>query len=206
MLAKATLGSKSKINWDKYPEHYDHIRSDIEATIPGFEKYNERVRIPGGFYLPNCNREGKFETGSEKAEFNVAVFQPTKLKDDELMMMTIRSHDQFNTTIYGLNDRYRGIYNERRVIMMNRQDMNERQLQEADIVDLVNEEGGRIRVAHKFIVIPYPIPRGCTATYFPETNVLVPISSVAEKSNTPVSKSVIIKVKRSQYDAGKMPA
>ncbi|MFT3912048.1 MAG: FdhF/YdeP family oxidoreductase [Ferruginibacter sp.] len=199
MLAKATLGNKSKINWDKYLEHYDHIRTDIERTIPGFDHYNERVRIPGGFYLPNCNREGSFDTATKKAQFNIAVFEPTLLAKDELMMMTIRSHDQFNTTIYGLNDRYRGIHNERRVIMMNQQDMNDRNLKSGDIVDLYNDHGGIERVAHKFIVVPYPIPKGCTATYFPETNVLVPISSVAEKSNTPVSKLVIIKVKAASY-------
>ena len=196
MLAKATLGSRSQVNWDKYLQHYDHIRDDIERTIPGFEQYNERVRKPAGFYLPNCNREGNFDTGTKKAQFNIATFSPTVLETDELLMMTIRSHDQFNTTIYGLDDRYRGIYNERRVIMMNQADMNDRQLKQGDIVDLINDADGRQRTAHKFIVIPYPIPKGCAATYFPETNVLVPISSVAEKSNTPVSKGVVIKVKK----------
>jgi anaerobic selenocysteine-containing dehydrogenase len=111
-------------------------------------------------------------------------------------MMTIRSHDQFNTTIYGLDDRYRGIYNERRVIMMNQGDMNHFQLTKGDVVDLYNKGGGRERVAHKFIVVPYPIPQGCAATYFPEANVLVSIDSVAEKSNTPVSKAVVIGVKK----------
>jgi molybdopterin-dependent oxidoreductase alpha subunit len=195
-LAKATLGNNSKIHWDKYLQHYDHIRTDIEACIPGFENYNERVRIPGGFYLPNCNREGSFDTPTQKAQFNIATAAQTVLKDDELMMMTIRSHDQFNTTIYGLDDRYRGIYNERRVIIMNRQDMNDRGLKEKDIVDLYNYDDGKERVAHQFIVVPYPIPKGCTATYFPETNVLVPINSVAEKSNTPTSKLVVIKLKK----------
>jgi len=207
-LAKATLAHRalrgersqspggSKINWDKYLQHYDHIRDDIERTIPGFEKFNERVRKPAGFYLPNCNRDGSFDTETKKAQFNIAGFKPVVLADDELMMMTVRSHDQFNTTIYGLDDRYRGIYNERRVIMMNRQDMIDRELEEGDIADLYNYAGGRERVAHKFIVIPYPIPRHCTATYFPETNVLVPISSVADKSNTPTSKLVVIKVKK----------
>lgn len=196
MLAKATLGNRTKINWDKYLQHYDHIRDDIERTISGFEKYNEQVRKPGGFYLPNCNRDGGFDTMTKKAQFNIATFSPTVLAEDELMMMTIRSHDQFNTTIYGLDDRYRGIYNERRVILMNQADMNSHKLQESDIVDLINTEDGRERVAHKFIVVPYPIPKGCTATYFPETNVLVSINSVAEKSNTPVSKLVVIKVKK----------
>ncbi len=196
MLAKATLGNRSKVHWDKYLQHYDHIRDDIERTIPGFEKYNERVRNPGGFYLPNCNRDGNFDTETKKAQFNIAEFIPPVLHKDELMMMTIRSHDQFNTTIYGLDDRYRGIYNERRVIMMNRQDMIDRQLNEGDVVDLYNDKDGKERVAHKFIVVPYPVPKGCAATYFPEANVLVPISSVADKSNTPVSKQVIIKLKK----------
>ncbi len=195
MLAKATLAG-SKINWDKYVQHYDNIRTDIEKTIPGFENYNERVRIPGGFYLPNCNRDGSFDTATKKAQFNIAISTQTILKDDELLMMTIRSHDQFNTTIYGLDDRYRGIYNERRVVMMNQADMNTRQLKQGDVVDLINDAEGRERVAHQFIVVPYPIPKGCTATYFPETNVLVPINDVADKSNTPVSKSVVIKVKK----------
>ena len=194
-LAKATLAN-SKINWDKYLQHYDHIRSDIEKTIAGFENYNERVRIPGGFYLPNCNRDGSFDTATKKAQFNIAISTQTILQQDELLMMTIRSHDQFNTTIYGLDDRYRGIYNERRVIMMNQADMNEHQLKQGDIVDLYNDADGRERVAHQFIVVPYPIPKGCTATYFPETNVLVPINDVADKSNTPVSKGVVIKIKK----------
>lgn len=195
-LAKTVLGSRSKVNWDKYLEHYDNIRDDIERTIPGFEKYNERVRVGGGFYLPNCNRDGKFETVSRKAHFNIALITRLSLEDDDLMMMTIRSHDQFNTTIYGLNDRYRGIYNERRVILMNQADMNRRAISNGDLVDLFNYFGGKERVAHKFIVIAYPIPAGCTATYFPETNVLVPVDSVADKSNTPTSKLVILKIKK----------
>ena len=195
-LAKATLGGRSKINWDRYLQHYDHIRDDIERTITGFEKYNQKVRKPGGFYLPNCNREGSFDTDTKKALFNIAACKPVAVASDELVMMTIRSHDQFNTTIYGLDDRYRGIYNERRVIMMNRQDMDDRQLKEGDVVDLYNYHGGTERVAHQFIAIPYPILKGCSATYFPETNVLVPIDSTAEKSNTPTSKLVVLKVRK----------
>ncbi|MBS1732471.1 MAG: FdhF/YdeP family oxidoreductase [Bacteroidetes bacterium] len=196
-LAKATLGNRSKVNWDKYMLHYDHIRDDIEKTIPGFDRYNERVRMPAGFYLPNCNRDGRFDTDSGKAKFNIATDKPLVLKEDELAMMTIRSHDQFNTTIYGLDDRYRGIYNERRVILMNQADMNRFGLKKEDVVDLYNFSDGKERVAHKFIVIPYAIPAGCTATYFPEANVLVPVSAVAEKSNTPMSKLVLIKLKKS---------
>ncbi|MGZ5219997.1 MAG: FdhF/YdeP family oxidoreductase [Chitinophagaceae bacterium] len=195
-LAKATLKNRSKVNWDKYLSNYDHIRDDIERTIPGFENYNSRIRGPGGFYLPNCNRDGNFDTATQKAQFTVTKHTTANLTDDELMMMTIRSHDQFNTTIYGLDDRYRGIYNERRVILMNQQDMNKRGLKKEDVVDIFNFHDGVERVARKFLVIPYPIPETCTATYFPETNVLVPISSVAEKSNTPTSKLVIVKVRK----------
>ncbi len=195
-LAKATLGYRSKVNWDKYAQHYDAIREDIERTIPGFKNYNERIRVPGGFYLPNCNREGNFDTPSSKAHFNIATFTELPMKSDELMMMTIRSHDQFNTTIYGLNDRYRGIFNERRVVLMNQYDMNSRDIKDGDVVDLFNHHDGIERAARKFIAVAYPIPRGNTATYFPEANVLVPITSVADKSNTPTSKQVIVKVKK----------
>ncbi|MBZ5856753.1 FdhF/YdeP family oxidoreductase [Flavihumibacter profundi] len=195
-LAKAVLGERSKINWDKFMDDYDHIRNAIEKTIPGFDNYNQRVRQPGGFYLPNCNREGQFETQSRKAIFNIARYQPVILDEGELIMMTIRSHDQFNTTIYGLDDRYRGVYNERRVIFMNPVDMKIRHLENGDIVDLYNHHDGVERVARQFIVVPYAIPETCVATYFPETNVLVPITSVAEKSNTPASKTVVIKVEK----------
>src|SRR5258708_7060728 len=112
-LAKATLKTTT-VSWDAYCQNYDAIRDDIERTIPGFEQYNKRVRNPGGFYLPNGPREGKFDTPDGKAQFNVASPATISLRPGELMMMTIRSHDQFNTTIYGLNDRYRGVFNERR--------------------------------------------------------------------------------------------
>jgi molybdopterin-dependent oxidoreductase alpha subunit len=195
-LAMATLGHRTKISWEKYAAHYDAIRDDIERTIPGFENYNHRVRLPGGLYLPNCNREGSFHTASTKAHFSKAVYTAPLLQPGELVMMTIRSHDQFNTTIYGLDDRYRGIYNERRVVLMNQNDMKDRDLKEGDVVNLYNHYDGCERVAHRFIVVAYSIPQGCTATYFPEANVLVPIGCTADKSNTPVSKSVIIKLRK----------
>jgi oxidoreductase alpha (molybdopterin) subunit len=199
-LAKAVLGKKYGINWDGYMQDYDHIRDAIARTIPGFENYNEKVRRPGGFYLPNCNRDGKFNTATAKAHFNIAPVTTIDLAKDELLMMTIRSHDQFNTTVYGLDDRYRGIYNGRRVILMNQTDMNARGLKKGDVVDIYNDHGGRRRVAEQFVVVPYPIPAQCVATYFPEANVLVPVDSVAEKSNTPVSKSVVVRVRPSSPD------
>lgn len=194
-LAKATLGKKSKVDWDSYLQSYDAIRDSIEKTIPGFDAFNIRVRQPEGFYLPNGARINEFKTTTGKANFTVSNLETIALAPNEYLMMTIRSHDQFNTTIYGLDDRYRGILNERRVILMNKQDMQKANLQQQQIVDIYNYHDGVERVAHKFLVIEYNIPERCVATYFPETNVLVPIKSTADKSNTPTSKSVIVKLK-----------
>lgn len=195
-LAKATLDNRSKVNWDLYLTHYDYIRNDIELTIPGFENYNKKARQLGGFYLPNGAREGKFNTTTGKANFNVSDITKIALATDELMMQTLRSHDQFNTTIYGLDDRYRGVFNERRVIFMHRNDIDRLGFKDGEVVDLYNYHDGIERVARKFIIVPFNIPEQCTATYFPETNVLVPINSTADGSNTPTSKMVIIKVKK----------
>lgn len=197
-LAQAVLGNRSSMSWGEFVADYDNIRAAIERTIPGFENYNARVRQPGGFYLPNGPREGRFPTPSGKAHFTVHRIPSHELQNGELVMMTIRSHDQFNTTIYGLDDRYRGIFNERRVVMMNATDIAELGFAAGDVVDLIGIYNGETRIAHKFIVVAYDIPRRCCATYFPEANVLVPIDSVAEKSNTPVSKYVVIRIR----DAG----
>ncbi|MEI3801038.1 MULTISPECIES: FdhF/YdeP family oxidoreductase [unclassified Chitinophaga] len=196
-LAMTLLGEKSRVPWADYARHYDHIRNDIEKVIPGFDNYNKRVRHPGGFYLPNGARDGRFNTYNGKANFNIADVLTTPLAIDEYMMMTIRSHDQFNTTIYGLDDRYRGVYHERRVIFMHPADIAAAGFHPGDVVDLYNYHGGKERVAYGFIIVSYHIPEKCTATYFPETNVLVPVDSVADKSNTPTSKLVIIKIKSS---------
>ena len=195
-LAKATLGDRSVINWDKYEKNYDHIRNDIEKVINGFEGYNEKVRIKGGFYLPNGTRTRQFDTLNKKANFKATNLEVPVIADDELMMMTIRSHDQFNTTIYGLDDRYRGVYNERRVVFMNAKDIARHNLQAGDIVDLYNHHDGIERVARQFIIVVYNIPEKCIATYYPETNVLVPIKSVSDTSNQPVSKSVVVNIRK----------
>ena len=202
-LAKAVLSGKSTVDWDSLVSDYDNIREKIERTIPGFENYNERVRRGGGFYLPNAPREGKFPTVTGKANFTVHELPIHRFAPGELIMMTIRTHDQFNTTVYGLEDRYRGIHNERRVILMNPEDMRERNLKAGQIVDLTSHfDDGIERVARRFIVVPYDIPRRCTATYFPETNVLVPIGSTADRSNTPVSKFVRITVAPHESKSG----
>ena len=195
-LASATL-KKSSTNWAKLASNYDFIRDKIEATIAGFENYNERVRIKGGFYLPNNARENNFKpTHTGKANFSVNSPSDITLKDNQFMMMTIRTHDQYNTTIYGLNDRYRGVLNERRVIFMNADDMKTLALEKLDLVDLTSHFNNKKREARGFLALPYDIPKQCTATYFPEANVLVPIKSTANISNTPTSKTVIISIKK----------
>ncbi len=193
-LASATFGQGSKLPWLDFVKNYDLIRSEIEAVIPGFDRYNERVRKPDGFYLPNGPREGRFTTPTGKAQFRVDPAPQWTVKEGEYMMMTIRTHDQFNTTIYGLDDRYRGIHGERRVVLMNRDDMRSAGLKEPHRVDLVSNYD-RERVAEDFFVVPYDIARGCVATYFPEANVLVPLGLKAEKSGTPASKNVVVRLR-----------
>lgn len=197
-IAKATLGGRSLVDWDKYANSYDDIREVIAKCIKGFDNYNEKVRKPGGFYLPNGPRDNLFITEKfvDKAPFTLTGLPDNQLADDEFAMATIRSHDQFNTTIYGMEDRYRGIKNERRVVFMNQKDMDKLGFAEGEKVDMFNNEGGIERVARLFVVVAYSIPEGDTATYYPETNVLIPINSVAEKSNTPVAKRVVIKIKK----------
>ncbi|CAN5178834.1 FdhF/YdeP family oxidoreductase [soil metagenome] len=197
-LAKATLGNRSVVDWDKYANSYDEVREVIGKVIPGFENYNAKVRQPAGFYLPNGPRNGKFETEihGDKAIFTVTALPKHQLADDEFMLTSIRSHDQFNTTIYGLDDRYRGIHNERRVIFMNRDDIQKNGFAAGDKVDLFNYYDGVERVARLFTIVPYDIPPRNTAAYYPETNVLVAINSVAKASNTPTSKLVFIKIRK----------
>ncbi|GAA4230821.1 FdhF/YdeP family oxidoreductase [Postechiella marina] len=193
-IAYATLKDRTKIDWLAYQDDYNLVRDDIEEVVDGFQDYNKKLKQPSGFYLPNGARIRKFKTKTGKANFSVNKLPEWKLKNDELVMMTIRSHDQFNTTIYGLNDRYRGVFNERRVIFMNREDMQKRGLEEHEVVNLKSEFNGVVREAKKFKVVGYNIPKNCCATYFPETNVLVPLDSFAHTAKTPASKSVIITV------------
>ncbi len=194
-LAAATLGARSSVDWLALTADYDRIRACIERVLPGFADYNRRVREPGGFYLPNAAREREFMTASGKAQFTVHPLPRNELAPGQFLMLTMRSHDQFNTTIYSLDDRYRGIFNERRIVLLNADDIKAAGLHERQVVDLVSHFAGEERIARRFLVVPYAIPRRCAATYFPEANALVPINHVADKSNTPASKSVVISIR-----------
>ena len=191
--------SFSTLNWTELCNNYDQIRSLIEATIDGFEDYNKRINNKSGFYLPNPPRDDlEFRTNSGKANF---IFNPISYlqpENDELIMMTIRSHDQYNTTIYSDQDRYRGIKSGRRIVMMNPLDSEERLLRTGDIVDLISNFNGELRKSEKWYIVEYDIPKGNIATYFPEANELIPLQSTARGSNTPTSKSVIVRVEKHQ--------
>ncbi|WP_347219971.1 FdhF/YdeP family oxidoreductase [Chryseobacterium sp.] len=197
-MAMATLGNRSVVNWQRYHDSYDAVRDDIEQCIPGFTNYNVRVRQKGGFYLPNAARDEQSfskELGG-RAPFTLTEIPDNTLASDEYMMATTRTHDQFNTTIYGLDDRYRGIKNERRVIFMNQKDIDKAGFKAGDKVDLFNYDDGIERVAPLFIIVSYQIPEKNTVTYFPETNVLVSVNNVVKESNMPASKYVKIKIKK----------
>ena len=194
-LAAATLGADTPVDWRALVDDYDRIRDLIEAAVHGFDDYNRRVRAPGGFALPNNARDGDWSSLPDGRAVLTAYDVPTtRLGDGELVMMTVRSHDQFNTTIYDHDDRYRGILDERRVVLMARPDIDARELSSGDLVDLVGHHGGVERRARNFRVVPYDLPVGNCATYFPEANVLVPVDRVAKGSNTPTSKYVVVTV------------
>jgi molybdopterin-dependent oxidoreductase alpha subunit len=200
-IAMATLGEKSTVNWQAMIDNYDQIRQHIEQVVPGFTQYNTRARQPGGFYLPNAVRDGKFQTKSKLAKFTVHSIPEHKLENGKLLLTTIRSHDQFNTTIYSENDRYRGIFKGRRVVFLNTDDMKRLDVAKDQWVDLISHFENETRRAERFKVVPYDIPPGCAAAYYPETNVLVPIRSTAAGSNQPVSKSIIISIETSRAAA-----
>lgn len=189
---------RSGVPWKNLSEDYNLIRELIQNTIPGFENYNDRIKSESGFYLPNPPRDSRtFKTKSGLANFISTDISFAKSLD-HFMMMTIRSHDQYNTTIYGLDDRYRGIKNGRRVVLMNENDMSNHGLLKGSLVDLSSEMKSGLIVSPKWFVVPYDIPEGNVATYFPESNMLIPLDSVADGSNTPTSKSVPIKISKSK--------
>ena len=180
------------ISWSELKQDYDKIRDLIEKSIPGFERYNERVRKRSGFSLPNPPRDSlTFSTSSGKAHFSSNPLPDLLIEDGQYVMMTLRSHDQYNTTIYGLEDRYRGIKGNRRVILMNAEDMAERGWKTRQVVDVTSHFQESTITSERWTIIAYPIPRGNLASYFPEANVLVPLESTADISNTPTSKWIV---------------
>jgi molybdopterin-dependent oxidoreductase alpha subunit len=191
-LAKVTLGSRTTTNWLGFAADYNLIRDAISRVIPGFENFNARLADEKFFYLPNAAKHRIFKTSSGKAKLSVCPIPKHDLKPDEFLLTTIRSHDQFNSTIYGLNDRYRGVFDGRRVLFLNPLDMEAGNLEAGQIVDIYSHFEGEVRKAPRFAVVPYAIARRSAAAYYPETNVLIPIRSVAAKSNQPAAKSIRI--------------
>ncbi|MFD0986914.1 FdhF/YdeP family oxidoreductase [Methyloligella solikamskensis] len=199
-LAKETVADRAEIDWDGLVANYDRIRDKMEEVFPDlFENFNERLMVPGGFRLPNGASERVWNTPTGKANF---LFNPA-LKDSDdavpdsghLQLMTLRSHDQFNTTVYSLNDRYRGIKEDRMVVFMNERDMEERGLSEGDMITFeAAADDGIERIVSGFKVVKYDMPQGCCGAYYPETNPLLALSHRDERSNTPASKSVPVKV------------
>ncbi|MFF3210400.1 FdhF/YdeP family oxidoreductase [Streptomyces sp. NPDC002886] len=194
-MARAVLGTASATPWEEFERDYAAIRDRISRVVPGFEDFNARVARPGGFQLPHAPRdERRFPTKTGKANFTAAPVEYPHLPPGRLLLQTLRSHDQYNTTIYGLDDRYRGITGGRRVVMVNPEDAAELGLADGSYTDLVGEwRDGVERRAPGFRVVHYPTARGCAAAYYPETNVLVPLDSTADVSNTPASKSVVVR-------------
>jgi molybdopterin-dependent oxidoreductase alpha subunit len=195
-LARAVLGNSVLVDWAGFEGNYDLIRDHISRVVPGFEKFNLQVRQKGGFILPNGPRDSRtFATATGKAMLTVNELEALERPAGRLILQTMRSHDQFNTTIYSLNDRYRGIKNGRDVIFVNPDDLTELNLEDGQRVDIFSEwKDEPDRVLRGYRIVSYPTARGCAAAYYPEANVLVPLSSAAVGSNTPVSKAVIVRL------------
>ncbi|MET9106186.1 FdhF/YdeP family oxidoreductase [Streptomyces zhihengii] len=198
-MARAVLGAGSRTPWEEFEKDYDTIRERIARVVPGFEDFNAKIARPGGFALPHAPRdERRFPTATGKANFTAAPVEYPKVPAGRLLLQTLRSHDQYNTTIYGLDDRYRGIKGGRRVVLVHPDDARELGLADGAYADLVGEwKDGVERRAPGFRVVHYPTARGCAAAYYPETNVLVPLDSTADTSNTPASKSVVVRLEQS---------
>ena len=192
-IASRTIGNDI-VDWNALIDDYDRIRTLISKAVVGFESFNEKLKKDGIFDLPNGPRNQQFTNDIGKARFTVNELPNYQIDPDELLMMTIRSHDQFNTTIYGLDDRYRGIYGTRKIVLMNKTDVENHDLDIDLPVTLYNNYGGKKREVSGLKIVAYEIPKGCIATYFPECNVLIPLELKARKSNTPASKSVKVRL------------
>ncbi|GAB2608527.1 FdhF/YdeP family oxidoreductase [Streptomyces capparidis] len=195
-LARRVLGPDDTVPWEDFAASYDRIRDSIARVVPGFDDFNTRVRAPGGFTLPHAPRDSRtFPTATGRANFTAAPVEYPAVPAGRLLLQTLRSHDQYNTTVYGLDDRYRGIRGGRRVVLVNPADAHALDLPDGCYVDLVGEwRDGTERRAPGFRVVHYPTAPGCAAAYYPETNVLVPLDSTADASNTPTSKSLVVRL------------
>ena len=199
-LARTLLGGDHPVPWEQFNDNYDTIRDAIAAVVPGFDDYNSKVRAPDGFQLPHGPRDSReFPTSTGKANFSVNPLEWVPVPPGRLILQTLRSHDQYNTTIYGLDDRYRGVKGGRRVIFVNPADIEAFGLHDGDRIDLVSEFASgdgelQERRAKDFMVVAYSTPVGNAAAYYPETNPLVPLDHTAAKSNTPVSKAIVIRL------------
>jgi molybdopterin-dependent oxidoreductase alpha subunit len=201
-LAQATLGS-THLPWTDLATHYDSIRDLMERSLVGFTDYNSRVRQPNGFALPNPPRdEQSFATPDGMAHFTTHELPHVHVEKDHYVLMTLRSHDQYNTTIYGLHDRYRGIHGHRRVLLMNAEDMVERGWKTKQKINITSHFNGEERHSENWLLIPYEIPRGNLAAYFPEANSLIPLESTADVSNTPTSKWIVCSLSSSKPTHG----
>ncbi|MGL5858043.1 MAG: FdhF/YdeP family oxidoreductase [Angustibacter sp.] len=207
-LARHVLGPEHPVPWEQYSQTYATIRDSIARTIPGFTDFNARLAADRrGFLLPHRPRdERRFDTPDGHARFTVSDLQPLRLPDGCLLLQTIRSHDQFNTTVYGPDDRYRGIHGGRRVVLVHPDDLHARGLHDGDVVDLVTEWSDGERRAAGFRCVAYPTAPDCAAAYFPETNVLVPADHVAAESGTPVSKSLVVRLEPTGQGGGSIDA
>ncbi|PJI94076.1 FdhF/YdeP family oxidoreductase [Luteimicrobium subarcticum] len=206
-LAREVLGRRPQgdgpVDWAAFERDYDTIRDHIAAVVPGCEDYNAKIRRESGFVLPHGPRDSRtFPTSDGKAHLTVNALEAIDLPAGRLLLQTVRAHDQFNTTVYAPNDRYRGIKHGRAVVFVNPDDLADLGLADGDRVDLHGEHtDGVDRVLPGLRVVAYPSARGCAATYFPEANVLVPLDAVAETSNTPVSKAVVVRLERAPEPA-----
>jgi molybdopterin-dependent oxidoreductase alpha subunit len=198
-LARRTLGDKVPVRWEALAVDNAVIRDHIARVVAGFESFNAKIDQPGGFLLPHAARdERRFVTDTGKAHFSVNPLAVLQLPPGRLLLQTIRSHDQFNTTVYSQDDRYRGVHGSRHVVFVNADDLRERDLADGDTVDIVGEwDDGVERRVEGYRVVAYPTSRDCAAAYYPECNVLVPLGSVATGSNTPTSKSVVVRLEKS---------
>jgi anaerobic selenocysteine-containing dehydrogenase len=200
-MARATL-ENSKTPWEKYIGNYDLIRDKMSEAIVGFEDFNKRVREPLGFRIKQPARELTFNTATNRANFSAATLPDTLLPPGRLMLGTMRSHDQFNTTIYSDNDRYRGVKNLRTLLLMNKDDMSERGLNEFDLIDITSfGKDGSTRSLNGFRAVAYNIPRGCASGYMPECNVLCPLGDYSPQSDQPMMKQIVIEVKAAANSA-----